>query len=280
MDYAHARHAGNSGDVFKHVVLVAVLEALLEDAAPLTYVESHAGDGLYLLGSTGEWSAGVQRLWPSPSAPANPDSKGLVERYVALVTRWSPPGSTRPEKYPGSPLVAQALLRPKDRLILHDIEPGVARALSQSLGDDKRAEVRHGDGLAALPETVSAEPTRRVLALVDPPYTQRAEWDATARAVSAARSAAPKATFIVWYPIKALTRPRALLSMLTEGGVHGTAVELISTPLRLKRDKLSGSGVVLVNVPEDATAAILASLVRLGPALMTHGEWSAQQIGF
>ena len=26
MDYAHARHAGNAGDVFKHVALLAVLE--------------------------------------------------------------------------------------------------------------------------------------------------------------------------------------------------------------------------------------------------------------
>ena len=100
------------------------------------------------------------------------------------------------------------------------------------------------------------------------------------RALRAARSAAPDAIFLVWYPIKALTRPRALLSMLTEGGLHGTAVELISTPLRLKRDKLAGSGVFLLGVPERAVRELLSSLARLGPALMTHGEWSAQQIGF
>jgi len=280
MDYAHARHAGNSGDVFKHVALVAVLEALTEDALPLTYVESHAGDGLYVLGSTGEWSAGAQRLWPDPRKPPSSSGDALVDRYVALATRWSRPGAERPEKYPGSPLVAQTLLRPLDRLVLHDIEPSVAKTLEGTLAGDVRVRVVLGDGLTALPDAVRAEKGRRPLVLVDPPYTQRAEWDATARAVSQAMEASPKAALIVWYPIKALTRPRALLSMLTEGGVHGTAVELITTPLRLKRDKLAGSGVVLVNVPERATARLLASLVRLGPALMTHGEWSAQQIGF
>jgi 23S rRNA A2030 N6-methylase RlmJ len=35
MDYAHARHAGNAGDVLKHVALVALLEAMLRDPAPL-----------------------------------------------------------------------------------------------------------------------------------------------------------------------------------------------------------------------------------------------------
>ena len=63
MDYAHARHAGNAGDVLKHVALVALIEAMLGDPAPLTYVETHAGDGLYPLGSAGEWGDGVLRVW-------------------------------------------------------------------------------------------------------------------------------------------------------------------------------------------------------------------------
>src|SRR5205823_2377701 len=63
MDYAHARHAGNAGDVFKHVALIAALDALLEAAGRLHYFETHAGDGLYPLGSAGEWGTGVQRVW-------------------------------------------------------------------------------------------------------------------------------------------------------------------------------------------------------------------------
>jgi len=35
MDYAHARHAGNAGDVFKHVALIALLDELLRDPQPL-----------------------------------------------------------------------------------------------------------------------------------------------------------------------------------------------------------------------------------------------------
>src|SRR5437764_2750235 len=94
MDYAHARHAGNAGDVFKHVALLA----LLEELRPALYVETHAGDGLYPLGSAGEWGDGVQRLWGA--------GEGLVGRYARLVRSFSREGAARPEVYPGSPALA------------------------------------------------------------------------------------------------------------------------------------------------------------------------------
>src|SRR6267143_5513740 len=108
MDYAHARHAGNAGDVLKHVALIALLEAMLRDASPLEYVETHAGDGLYPLGSAGEWGDGVSRVWGA--------SDGLVGRYAEIVRGFSRPGATRPESYPGSPAIARKLLRSVDSM--------------------------------------------------------------------------------------------------------------------------------------------------------------------
>jgi len=273
-DYAHARHAGNVGDVLKHVALTAALEAMTGESEPLLYVESHAADGIFPLGSNGEWTAGVQKLWPAPSGDVGPDSIG---RWLQIVAQHGGNGE-RLFKYPGSPLVAQALLRPADRLLLHELDPAVAQVLRGALRGDLRAEVREADGLAALPAAVASAP--RVLALVDPPYSAKAEWAEVAASVIAARAEAPGAALIVWYPIKALTRPRGLLAALTEGGVHGTVVELLATPLRLKRDRLAGSGLVLSGVPARAVAGLCAALPRLGAAMNTHGEWSAAQIGF
>ncbi len=261
MDYAHARHAGNAGDVLKHVALIAILRELLADPAPLTYVETHAGDGLYPLGSAGEWGEGVQRVWAK--------EQGLVGRYASIVRGFSEGGAPRPRAVPGSPLVARALLRAQDRLLLNEIDPQSAAVLRRALPG---AEVREGDGLAALPPAASG----RVLVLIDPPSTQKQEWTDAARAMERIASV-PAA---LWYPIKALTRPRALVAELAKLGVHGVAVELHWTPLRLKRDRLSGSGVILSNVPAAAVAAICAVLPELGAALQTHGEWSAVQIGF
>ena len=257
MDYAHARHAGNAGDVFKHVALIAVLEELLRSSEPLEYVETHAGDGIYPLGSVGEWGDGVGKIGTQYGF-----SSEVFRRYAELV------GAPHPSMYPGSPVIARKLLRAQDRLRLYEIDAQAVSVLKRTLPD---ADVRHEDGLAKL------EAGPRSLVLIDPPYTQKQEWTDAARA--AARI--PGVPLVLWYPIKALTRPRALIAELAKQGVHGTAVELHWTPLRLKRDRLNGSGLIFSReIPRAAVAAVCASLVELGPALQTHGEWGAVEIGF
>ena len=255
MDYAHARHAGNAGDVFKHVALIAVLDELLKAPESLDYIETHAGDGIYPLGSVGEWGEGVGRISGTQYASSVPT------RYAALV------GAPRPSMYPGSPVIARKLLRPHDRMRLYEIDPQAVTVLKRTLPD---TDVRQEDGLA----TLDAGP--RSLVLIDPPYTQKQEWTDAARAAGRI----PGVPLMLWYPIKALTRPRALIAELAKQGVHGTAVELHWTPLRLKRDKLNGSGLIFANIPRPAVAAVCAALVDLGPALQTHGEWGAVEIGF
>src|SRR6266403_4639954 len=83
----------------------------------------------------------------------------------------------------------------------------------------------------------------------------------------------PGVPSLLWYPVKALTRPRALIAELAKLGVHGTAVELHWTPLRLRREKLNGAGLIFVSTPREAVASLCAALPELGAALQTHGEW-------
>ena len=47
LDYDHLYHIGSPVDVFKHCVLTALLRRCTEKASPLTYLETHAGRGLY-----------------------------------------------------------------------------------------------------------------------------------------------------------------------------------------------------------------------------------------
>jgi 23S rRNA (adenine2030-N6)-methyltransferase len=47
MNYRHTYHAGNFADVFKHVVLVALIQALQRKEKPFCYLDTHAGVGRY-----------------------------------------------------------------------------------------------------------------------------------------------------------------------------------------------------------------------------------------
>jgi 23S rRNA (adenine2030-N6)-methyltransferase len=258
MDYAHARHAGNAGDVFKHVALLSALEAVTAAGPPLRYLETHAGDGLYPFGSAGEWGDGIARVFAA--------REGLLGRYAGLVRSFSRPAAGGPEIYPGSPSIAARLLRPSDRSTLYEIDERAAALLRRAVPG---AEVVVADGL-------SADVSGTALVLVDPPFTQKQEWTDAARAAARLSSVA----LLFWYPIKALTRPRALLAELAKLGLHGVAAELHWTPLRLKRERLNGAGMIFAGPALVALPGFLATMPELGAALQTHGEWTAVQIGF
>lgn len=51
LGYRHAFHAGNFADVFKHALLVQIIFALRAKAKPFCVIDTHAGAGLYDLGS-------------------------------------------------------------------------------------------------------------------------------------------------------------------------------------------------------------------------------------
>ena len=50
MNYRHSFHAGNSADVVKHSLLIALVRALQQKPGALTLIDTHAGCGLYDLG--------------------------------------------------------------------------------------------------------------------------------------------------------------------------------------------------------------------------------------
>lgn len=47
LSYQHLYHAGNLADLHKHALLARMLSYLTAKDKPLTYLETHAGRGLY-----------------------------------------------------------------------------------------------------------------------------------------------------------------------------------------------------------------------------------------
>lgn len=267
-DYRHRFHAGNVGDVWKHCVLAALVRALA-DGPPLTVLDTHAGAGRYRLGPTGEWTAGIGRL--DDGVPASVPEP--VARYLTLAGPRRLPD--RGGIYPGSPTFVLAGLRPEDRLVAVERVDEVRAELEKRCGDDPRVEVRGGDGLAVLAEVAAAD--GRLLAFIDPPFTRKEEWTEVAEALVAAHARRPDLHALLWYPIKkSLLRAGGLLKRLDEARVPYAALDLVVTPLEMKRHALNGSGVLLVGAPAGLVEALCAAMPALGRALCTHGRWSAR----
>jgi len=272
-DYSHRFHAGNVGDVWKHCALLEVLRRAAAGAVRLRYLESHAGEGDYPLAPTGEWTEGVGRLWDRPERG---EAGGPLGRYIGLCRRLGG-GGARPAVYPGSPALASATLAAEAELFLWERDAAAHARLAARLGGDPRVRVERGDGLAALSGAVARAESERaaVVVLVDPPYGEKADWIAVPDAFVAAARGSRHACLVLWYPVKSLTRPNAMLARLEAGGVQGVALELVTTPLELRRNRLNGCGLVLVRPPAGAVASLAATAPAIGGACATvAGVWS------
>src|SRR3978361_1378267 len=201
MNYRHAFHAGGFADVIKHIVLVRILTHLHDKPAAFRVIDSHAGAGVYdLTGEEarrgGEWRTGIARIM---QARFSDKTAPLVKPYLDIVTAFNAKAELK--AYPGSPLIARALLRPQDRLTACEVEPKARKRLIDALRRDTQARVVDLDGWLALPAFVPPK-ERRGLILIDPPFEQKDEFERLAAGFAAAFAKWPTGSYLLWYPVK------------------------------------------------------------------------------
>ena len=253
MNYRHAFHAGGFADVVKHIVLVRILTYLHEKPAPFRVIDSHAGSGLYDLSGEqarrgGEWLTGIARIM---QARFSQTAASLVKPYLDIVRAFNPHGPL--QAYPGSPLIARAMLRPQDRITACEVEPAARKALIDALRKDAQARVVDLDGWVALPAFVPPN-ERRGLVLVDPPFEASDEFDRLADGFNSAFSKWPTGVYLLWYPAKSR---RASDQLARQVAQTTASVRPERTCLRLEfsvapqavDSALTSCGLLIVNPP-------------------------------
>jgi len=201
MNYRHAFHAGNFADVLKHIVLTRILLYLQEKPAAFRVIDTHAGAGRYdLTGDeakrSGEWLTGIARVM---QARFSEQALPLVMPYLEIVRAFNEGAALA--VYPGSPLIARALLRPQDRLTACELEADARKQLIDALRRDSQARVVDLDGWTALTAFVPPN-ERRGLVLIDPPFERKDEFERLAAGFREAFRKWPTGSYLIWYPAK------------------------------------------------------------------------------
>jgi len=183
MNYRHAFHAGGFADVIKHIVLVRILSYLQDKQAPFRVIDTHAGAGLYDLAGdearrSGEWLTGIARVM---QARFSETTLPLIKPYLDIVRAFNPKAELK--VYPGSPLIARALLRPQDRLTACEVEPKARKRLIDALRRDTQARVVDLDGWLALPAFVPPKERRGLIRRLRP-KTNSNGWRRVSRRLS------------------------------------------------------------------------------------------------
>lgn len=250
LSYQHIYHAGNLADVHKHALLAWMLDYLTAKDKPLTYIETHAGRGLYRLDAaeavkTGEAEAGVGRL-----EGAFPADHPYARRLAEVRARYGA------SAYPGSPMIAALSLRPGDALHLFEMHPREHAALSEAMAPFGAA-VRREDGFRGALSLCPPTP-RRGLILIDPSYEVKDDYAALPRFVAALRRKWNVGIVVVWYPILEDARHRAMLEALRADDPGALVHEVSFGPAR-EGHRMIGSGLFVANPPwglEGASADI------------------------
>lgn len=260
MNYRHGYHAGNFADVLKHTALSELLHLLLSKDKKLFVLDTHAGTGGYDLAGklaerTGEAAAGIVRLAATPNA----GRPAAVVRYLAAVAaydrKFGPSGGGL-RRYPGSPRLIRAVLRPGDRFIACELHAEDALALRREFAGDRAVEVRQEDGYKVL-KAMLPPPERRGLVLIDPPFEATDEFERLSRAVRQGLRRFATGCYAIWYPIKDEAAAAAFVATL---GAPKHLVMELRVPGEAGATRLTACGLAVINPPwrfEEAMAEAL-----------------------
>lgn len=254
LSYQHAYHAGNMADVHKHALLCVMLDYLTQKDKPLSYIETHAGRGLYRLDGpeaqrTGEAAAGIGRTagW---FAPDHPYARRLAEVRAQYGVN----------AYPGSPLLAALALRRGDPIHLAELHPREHEALAATLSPFG-AHLRREDGFAMARALCPPTP-RRGLLLIDPSFEVKDDYHSLPPLIRNLHRKWNVGIIALWYPLLRSGVHQGMLAALeSEGFPDALRHEVPVRPAR-EGHGMVGSGMFILNAPWgiEAEAARLSAL--------------------
>lgn len=259
LSYRHAFHAGNFADVLKHLILIEIIQYLKQKDKPVCYIDTHAGAGGYAL-KTGyalhnrEFESGIEKLWPRRDLPPR------TMQYIDLVRSYN---NRELSYYPGSPLLAQALLRSQDRLFLYELHGADYTFLASVFKKDRRTKTVHGDGLQ---DSIRLLPPkeRRGLVLIDPSYEMKSDYQEVVAALMTMHNRFANGIYALWYPIGHVLPGRRLEKMLKTSGIRNICLFAFE---ELSPSGMQGCGMMVINPPWALCGQMASELPRLAEIL-------------
>lgn len=273
LSYRHAYHAGNPADILKHYCFWRVLTYYTGKNKPFTIIDTHAGAGLYDLGSeqaqkNGEYRHGIARLRASRNLSAE------LEQFLHDIDNTLP----HSDLYPGSPWLAAHLKREEDRLHAYELHPGdyphlVANLAALKLG--RRLRTSQDNGFKRLIGELPP-PNRRAVILIDPPYEDKNDYQTVFTTLIRAQKRFAQGCYLIWYPCLQNPWSAAFADELREDfGDNYLHARLDTRAPSADGFGMHGSGMFILNPPWTLAADLEARLPELAQLLAQdkHAHW-------
>ncbi|TQS72363.1 23S rRNA (adenine(2030)-N(6))-methyltransferase RlmJ [Rhodobacteraceae bacterium] len=241
LSYQHAYHAGNLADVHKHALLSVMIDYLTRKDKPLSYLETHAGRGLYFLdgeesAKTGEAAQGILRAtlrnWFDED---HPYARALAKTRAAHGA----------QSYPGSPMIAASLLRDMDSMQLCELHPQEYEALFPLM--KRHARLHQHDGLEMAISMTPPTP-RRGLMMIDPAWEVKTDYTQIPKLLEKLSTRWNVGVVALWYPILENRAQAGMVARLMGAFPQALSHEVRFPPARTGHGMI-GSGMFVINPP-------------------------------
>jgi len=248
MNYDHSFHAGSFTDVYKHIVLMGLLQQLKIKDSAFGYLDTHSGYPYYDLSScqsqrSKEAQQGIVKLWRAKQKLSQ-----TLRTYLAFINQFNQSLGASERYYPGSTVFAAMLKRPQDSVIANELEQKPFEALKKFFKKDATVHCHKQTADHVLKSLLPLK-EKRGLILIDPPYEALNEFDWLLSATTAALKLWPQGVYAIWYPIKAMRRIEIFADRLAKT-IDRPQMNFPCCPLPTDvGHRLSGSGMLLINPP-------------------------------
>ena len=275
--YRHAFHAGSHADILKHLILIYLVEYLQEKPGALTFIDTHAGAGIYNLEDgfakvSNEAEGGIFRLanYIASATQANSLVDPGIEKYFQCIQSENTNGTL--SAYPGSPFILAHLLRPQDRLKLFELHPkeiDILRHNIQQLPQAKQIDIYAENSFTRL-KGLLPPPSRRGLVLIDPSYEDKQDYRYLEVALEEALQRFATGCYAIWYPILSRRESAALPDRIKKVVVAHSR-SWLHVELRVENApgerRLQASGMLIINPPWTLKQHLSGALTSLVKAL-------------
>ena len=274
LSYRHSFHAGNHGDVLKHICQLLLLNKLKSKDKGFVYMDTHSGAGIYKLDSeqankTNEYQQGIARL------VAHQGHDPAILAYQALCADY-----LAQDRYPGSPEIARKLMRDQDKLALMELHNDEIHNLKRNMltGNqrDSNIGVHHRDGYEGLIAMTPPNPARGMV-LIDPSYEVASEYQQVVDTVVKAHKRWAGGIYAIWYPLLAKREDSqygGTKAGLSENMLATLAKQDFKNLLQIElcvdaeqQGGMYGTGMAIINAPWQLDEQIAGCLEELTPLL-------------
>ena len=241
LSYRHGFHAGNFADVFKHFILVYLLNHL-KTKKPFTFIDPFAGAGTYpfedkFMQKNKEYLTGISKVLNTKITDP------YIKDYLDLIHLAN--NNKKISLYPGAAQFGLLALDKKDTIYLNELHSNEYLNLKKNFEGHRNVKIDNTDAYSNLTKMIASSKGQK-LVLIDPSYELKNEYDKVLKLIKHTYSQFKDVCYMIWYPDLKQDKTQKFVDDFLNLKIENTNhihIELKNTNLRMQ-----GTGFFIINL--------------------------------